>query len=118
MITVLIVVILTTIAYPSYQNYFISSKRAEAQSQIFAIAQYLESQYNASFQYPLSDNVPSQLIEPTHLTFHYIFELDSTSGQNFTIKATPTVKQKDNLCGVLTLDSNGDKTPKNERCWK
>ena len=118
MVTVAIVVILTMIAFPNYQSYLISSKRAEAQSHLFAIAQYLESQYNASFQYPQPDNIPSQLTTPQHLATHYVFEVDSTSGQNFTIKATPTSRQKDSLCGVLTLDSKGDKTPKVEGCWK
>ncbi len=51
MIAVAVMAILTVIAYPSYNNYIASAKRAEAKAALLEAAQYLERQFTAEGNY-------------------------------------------------------------------
>lgn len=119
MITVAIVAILATITLPSYLNYIKASHRTDAQVVMVSLAQYLESQYNASFSYPLSTNIPTSLTAPSNITNYYTItaSIDAT-GQTYIITATPTSRQNDSQCGTLTLNEEGKKTPTTVGCWK
>ncbi|WP_168384627.1 type IV pilin protein [Acinetobacter indicus] len=120
MITVAIIAILAAIVLPNYSNYIVRAHRTDAQAAMLNLAQYMESQYNASFSYPAKANIPSSLMSPSNVSDYYTFDFDdaTTSGQNFTITATPTSKQKDSQCGTLTLNEQGVKTPNTSGCWK
>lgn len=51
MITVAIVAILASLAYPSYQEYIAKSRRAEARSVLMAAQQWMERFYSENYRY-------------------------------------------------------------------
>jgi len=51
MITVAIVAILASIAYPSYTDYIVRSRRTEAQTVLVAASQWMERFYSENFRY-------------------------------------------------------------------
>ncbi|QIC64500.1 prepilin-type N-terminal cleavage/methylation domain-containing protein [Acinetobacter schindleri] len=120
MITVAIIAILAAIVLPNYSNYVVRAHRTDAQAAMLNLAQYMESQYNASFSYPAESNIPSSLMSPTNISDYYTFDFDddATSEQSFKITATPTARQNDTQCGTLTLNEQGAKTPTTSGCWK
>ena len=115
MIVVAIIAILAAIVLPNYKNYLIKAHRTDAQAAMLSLAQYMESQYNASFSYPAVDTDTLNL--PENVTNYYDFEVE-TLGQSFTITAAPTPRQNDTQCGTLTLNEQGVKTPSTSGCWK
>jgi len=119
MITVAIIAILAAIVLPNYSKYVARAHRTDAQAAMMNLAQYMESQYNASFSYPLSTNIPTSLTAPSNITNYYTIaaSIDAT-GQTYTITATPTSRQNDSQCGTLTLNEEGKKTPTTAGCWK
>ena len=119
MITVAIIAILAAIVLPNYSKYVKRAHRTDAQAAMLNLAQYMESQYNASFSYPLSTNIPTSLTAPSNITNYYTIaaSIDAT-GQTYTITATPTSRQNDSQCGTLTLNEEGKKTPTTAGCWK
>ncbi|MHA3093037.1 type IV pilin protein [Acinetobacter brisouii] len=118
MITVVIIAILAAIAIPSYLNHIKASHRTDVQASMMNLAQYLESQYNASFSYPASTAIPTSLTAPSNISSYYTITVDTGSGQAYTITATPTSNQNDTQCGTLTLNEKGAKTPTTTGCWK
>lgn len=119
MVTVAIIAILAAIALPSYTKYIVASHRTEAQTAMLSLAQYLESKYNASFSYPDESSIPSSLKAPSNITMYYTISVSiANTSQTYTITATPTNAQKDTLCGTLTLNEGGVKTPTTSGCWK
>ncbi|MGE8452253.1 MAG: type IV pilin protein [Pseudomonadales bacterium] len=51
LITVAIVAILATIAYPSYQEYVAKGRRAEVKTMLFAAQQWMERFYSENYRY-------------------------------------------------------------------
>ena len=118
MIAVAIIAILAAIVLPNYKNYLIKAHRTDAQAAMLNLAQYMESQYNASFAYPDMNDIPFSLKSPPNISKYYDFSDTTTSGQSFIIKAVPTAKQNDTQCGTLMLNEQGAKTPTTSGCWK
>jgi len=132
MIVVAIVGILAAIAYPSYQQNLIDSRRAKAAGCLMELQQFMEKFYSANFRYDLDiagNNV--SLPAPqcvTDLAGFYGFENGGAPAavgqQTFTLTATAAGTQvNDNRnCGNLTIDQAGRKdalgsgTP--EECWR
>lgn len=115
MITVAIVGILAAIAYPSYQKYVLSSRRAEAQSEMFKIQLGLEKwrANNNAYSSDLSVNTGF-----TGNTAYYTYSITDTSASTYTINADAQGSQtQDAGCTSLTLDQSGAKTP-SAGCWK
>src|SRR5690606_34948951 len=121
MIAVAIIAILAAIVLPNYKNYLIKAHRTDAQAAMLSLAQYMESQYNASFSYPAKSNIPDSLMLPTNISDYYDFSDTTTSGQSFIIKAVPKkARQNDTQCGTLTLNEQGVKGTSTDAngCWK
>lgn len=110
MITVAIVAILASVAYPSYQQYIIRGKRAAAQAEMMDIA-------NRQQQFLLSDRsyASKTTLEasgynlPSEVSRNYSYDISVPSGAvpTFTITFTPKGAQASD--GALTLDSRGAK---------
>jgi type IV pilus assembly protein PilE len=114
MITVAIVGILAAIAYPSYQQYVLSSRRAEAQSEMLKIRLGLEKwrANNNAYSSDLSVNTGF-----TGNTAYYTYSIADASASTYTIKADAQGSQtRDAGCTELTLDEGGVKGP--AACWK
>lgn len=129
MITMVVIAILSAVAYPSYVQYATKSRRTEAKGCLFELSQFVEryaignngsylSAANAAPTLPTLDCT-------TSLASHYTLEFDSgqPTAVTYTLKATPkgTQASKDTLCGTLTLSHTGAKTESGtgsvSDCW-
>jgi type IV pilus assembly protein PilE len=120
MITVAVVGILASIAYPSYQQYVIRSNRSEAQQFMMEIANreeeyLLNNRKFGSCCAPTTSPNDLNMTVPTHVqTFYDVTVTTTTSPPGYNIKADPknknpkTIQQTD---WILEYNSQGAKTP-------
>lgn len=112
MVTVAIVGMLASIAYPSYASYIIKGNRSAAQAQMLDIAnrqqQFLLA--NRAFASTTTLNSSGYTL-PSTLTGKYTHAVDVGTGTvpSFTITFTATGNQTSD--GNITLNSDGVKTP-------
>ena len=114
-VTVAIVAILATVAYPSYLNQLIKGNRSAAQQFMLDVA-------NAEAQYQLDARSYTSVIGASGLGLaasssvagNYAIAIALTPGPppGYVVTATPIGRQAQD--GVLTLDSVGNKTPVNK----
>lgn len=118
MIVVAIVAILASIAYPSYSNHVIKTRRTDAQGNLLALANAMERHYTQSNTYEGAANggsdtgFPDASIYPSYSPLegsdkYYKLEILSASSTGFTITATPINGQIGD--GRLELDATGAK---------
>jgi type IV pilus assembly protein PilE len=112
MVTVAIVAILAAVAIPSYQQYVIRGHRSAAQAQMMDIANR-EQQYllaNRSYADKTALEAGGYVL-PTDVAARYGYDvtLGVTALPSFTITFSPIGAQAGD--GVLTLNSEGVKTP-------
>ena len=120
MIVVVIVGILTAIAFPNYRNFVIRAKRTEAKAALLKAATNQEKFY-------LQNQIFSE--ELAELGFSDPFKTDSgayelsvsepASASNFTVTATLVVDDGEHLtCKTFTIDGGGNKTSEPATdCW-
>jgi type IV pilus assembly protein PilE len=119
MIAVVIVAILASVAFPSYQRHMLRGTRAEAQAQMMEIAgrqgQYLiDNRAYAGSAAALGITIPSSVAS------NYTIAINAPDGNppTFTVTATPTGNQTKDSCGTLTLTHTGAKTASGTgTCW-
>lgn len=110
MIVVVIVGILATIAYPSYQNYVIKTNRGAATACLLELSQFMERLYTQNMTYTPVPNVALPTLACTNdLVQRYSFALSNRAARAYTVAATPTSLQNDTDCGTLTLNQAGQK---------
>ena len=132
MITVAIVGILATIAYPSYQDYVRRAARADAQADLLELAQWMERRFTTNNNYTL----PNPPISACELPFcesprgsatpRYTIAavvVDSAAGCvdcEYTLQAVPAAgPQAADVCGTMTVNQLGQTTPVNPvDCWR
>jgi type IV pilus assembly protein PilE len=126
MIAVVIMGILASIAYPSYQNYVLRANRAAAQGVLMEAAQFLERNYTTNNCYHRSDgacgtarasnncagaagevDLTGLCVAPKEGTARYNISFTSIQRDIFTLQAVPI--GADALCGTLTLTNAGVK---------
>ena len=112
MITVAIVGILASIAYPSYQEQVAKSRRAEASGALLSAAQALERYYTANGRYtttPAGSTLPSvfSATVPENGTAYYNIAASSASANAFTLKASRAGVMAGDACGDFTVDETG-----------
>jgi type IV pilus assembly protein PilE len=121
LISLLIIAILMGIAYPSYQNFIINARRAEAQSELLK-AQIQQSNYRITHPSYIED------INSTGLPLdnpYYSFSVVSASSHRYLMKAqakTNTSQNNDEImCRNLFIDQNSRQTKDgeidNSGCW-
>lgn len=116
MVVVAIVGILAAIAYPSYQNSVIKSKRADAKSALMELSNWMERYYTTTGCYTSGGCAAGTTTAPTlpftnapkSGTANYALTVTVTPN-TFTLTATPQSNTPDN-CGALTLDNTGVKS--------
>ena len=102
MITVAIIGILTSIAYPSYVEYTRRAQRADAKAALTNAAQWMERQYTTNNQYPSSIS--------GYDTAKYAITLAAQTATSFTLQAAPSGSWSDPKCGTLSVTNVGVKT--------
>jgi type IV pilus assembly protein PilE len=114
MVVVTIVAILAGIAYASYSQHVIKSRRAAAATCLQQGAQLMERHYTTSLTY-VGANEPVAC-DGLGDFYDVGFDGDPTA-KTFTLKAEPTSRQPDTKCGVLTLDQKGERGAEGDDCW-
>ncbi|MFM5235631.1 type IV pilin protein [Aeromonas caviae] len=128
MIVVAIVAILGTIAYPSYQQYVLTSHRVEAKSMLLNAANRQETYFMDFNQYASSITDLGIVLEPDA---RYSLEVSISAGvpsPNFTLTATASGAQEaDSRCFKLMINQGNQKKEKDAEdkagnqvvgCWE
>ncbi len=120
LIVVVVIGVLSSIAYPSYQSHALKSHRNLAKSDMLKLQLLLEDQYNSGYSW-------SNLISSGACTVcessdeRYTFSITSSASQSYVITATAQSGkgQASDEClpnnNQMTLASNGEVTP--SECW-
>jgi type IV pilus assembly protein PilE len=118
MITVAIVGILASIAYPSYIDYITKSGRSEGVAAVMRVAN-LQEQYYLDNRTYATDLTKLGLDASPLITEHSHYSVASAGTGSFTITATAKGNQasRDSTCKTITMTSAGVKGPSKE-CWK
>ena len=112
MVTVAIVGMLASIAYPSYTSYIIKGNRSAAQAQMLDIANRQQQLLLANRAFASTTTLNSSgYMLPSTLTGKYTHAVDVGTGTvpSFTITFTATGNQTSD--GNITLHSDGVKAP-------
>lgn len=122
MITIVIIAILASIAYPTYQDTIRKAHREEAKRTLLEGAQYLENYYAMNLTYGNAINTSDQIIGFTLSSeFSNDYELTATSaGANtYLLVATPKTGsiQANDSCGTLSINNHAFTTPTTSGCW-
>lgn len=114
MITVAIVGILATVAYPSYTHYIRKGKRATAQAALMELASK-EQTYLLDRRIYTANLTSLGFIAPKEIENDYTFAIDSISDVPlaFQAKATPSAALTAKGEKALTVDHLGTKGPAN-----
>ena len=116
MITVAVIGILASIAYPSYIAQVRKSRRADAQAALMNIAtrqqqMLLDTRSYAATVAALNITLPVSFSQNYTVTI----TVGTATVPTFTATATPSGSQASDACGALSLDQSGTKLP--STCW-
>jgi type IV pilus assembly protein PilE len=129
MVVLAIIAILAAIAIPSYGRYAFRARRPDGQELLLRIAIAQEGYYATNTHY---GSVTDLGFNDAYCeTGYYLAAFDpdiaagSTSAQTYTAKVTPQGAQANDVCGALTINDAGVKTPLatsassaiNGNCW-
>lgn len=115
MIVVAVIGIIAAIAYPSYQDSIVKSKRGEAKSCLLEYTQFMERQYATNASYLVAGAAPAL---PTlacarggkYYAYSFTAAPNAPTLTTYTLQAVPQATQQDKRCGTLTLNQAGTKT--------
>lgn len=133
MITVAIIAVLASIAYPSYQEQIAKSRRNEATNTLMVAAQALERYYSANGRYTTErggDELPAvfPVRVPENGSVYYEISADGPATANtYTLVATRRGVMTGDRCGDYSLSHTGEVALKNQaseaaatlaQCWR
>ena len=118
MIALAIIAILTTIAYPSYQDSVRKARRGNAQAEMVQYAGFAERIFTETNSYAGATKVAAApFIVDTNF---YIYTLaPAPLVSTFTLTATPVSAsgQNNDPCGTMSLTNTGVALPVTAGCW-
>jgi type IV pilus assembly protein PilE len=121
MIVVAIIGILAAIAGPSYLESVRKSRRADAQSALLQLAQFMERTNTLSNTYKPGGADPALPFTqtPSGASPFYNLSITSSTPTTFNLSAEPIAgtSQATDKCGTLGIDNLGSKTPSDPGCW-
>lgn len=127
MIVVAIVGILAAIAYPSYQRYVADARRADAQTNLLQLAQFMERYYTSNGRYATAAGgnkgpaLPFSKSPRDGSDDFYTLSLGNVSNTTYTLTATPKGPMAGDVCGNLSLNQAGVKGVTKstvDECWQ
>jgi len=118
MITVAIIGIIASIAYPSYQGFIVSTNRGAAQADLMSLAAALERNKAASFSYKAAADSAADTGKPAIFHQHspsaelydnrkYDLYISSASGSTYLIEARPVTGTSQAGDGKIAFYSDG-----------
>ena len=123
-VVVAIIGVITAIAYPSYQNYVLRARRADAHELLQRAAAAQERFYTNRNQYTadLTSNAGLNLGTTLSPTGYYsLAVVVPNDGQSFTLRATPQGVQAVDQCADITMNNVGARgysgSATNGKCW-
>ena len=119
MIVVVVIGILASIAWPSYQNYVKQTRRADAQAALMELAHHMERYYTNNGKYT-DASLPFSQSPKNGGASAYTLSLAETTASAYRLQAVPVNSMNGDECGTLTLDSLGRKGSGGtlSMCWK
>jgi len=123
MIVVVIIAILAGIAYPSYKNYTVKSKRSDAYAGLTEAATDQEKFYSQNMRFATSMAALNSLKgtpSTTRMSPDGHYAITTTGGTTYTLTATAQGAQAtaDTHCPSITLTSSGVKSgTSGAECW-
>ncbi len=122
MITVVVVAILASVAYPSYTDFVVRSKRAEGKAALLDVAQALERHFTNNNAYPTTLAAAGARTFSGENAAKAAYTLAiAGGGSSYTVTATPANGHSDPKCGNLTLNQQGVRgksgTASLGECW-
>lgn len=126
-IVALIISVLAAIAYPAYQDSVVRARRDAGKACIMEASQFMERFYttNPNLTYAGGDTAWLAIgcVAGTDVTAHYNVTPVVTGPRAYNVTATPLLLQlaRDTKCGILSMDSLGNKTESGTQtrdyCW-
>lgn len=121
LVSLAIIGILVTIAYPSYEHYLIKSRRTESQVALLNVANRLERYYLQENTYA-GATLTALGVNTLTDSGYYQLTLSNLSDHSYTATALPQGSQtKDQACASLSLNQLGEKlstgTAPTSECW-
>ncbi|WP_333876969.1 type IV pilin protein [Methylobacter sp.] len=118
MITVAIVGILAGIAYPSYKDSVMKSRRADVKGVVLGLANAMERLFTETNSYlgaagttatPADTGTPRIYSIPAATSAYYTVTISAATASSYTLSAAPAGTQSTDECGTLTLTHTGVK---------
>lgn len=113
MITIAIIGILASIAYPSYESAMVKNRRASAQSYLSDVAQR-QQQYLLDNRAYAADKEKLNAPEPTDVLAYYkpvVITLGTAAVPSFEAKLEPLAGKSQASDGTLSINEKGEKKP-------
>ena len=119
LITLVCMGVLSTLAWPSYQQHLLRSQRANARTALLQTAHWLERAASANGNYPAAADIPSSVLSVAGQ--RYTLQA-TTSAQSYSLVAQPQGAQAQDACGSFTLNHLGERGVQNAKlsaaaCW-
>jgi type IV pilus assembly protein PilE len=118
MITVVIVGILASVAYPSYMDSVKRTRREEGKRTLLEAAQMMENYYAMNVNYSGAVTGTTLTIFTANDNFDDYYGLTASAATStFTLSAAPKDTQLGDACGTLTITQNGTTSAGTTGCW-
>jgi len=126
MITVAIIGILSSIAYPSYQDSVYKSRRADAKGALLGLSNAMERHYTETNSYTAAavsgadSGLPAIYAQQSPVsggTAYYTLSINASTTNTYTLRAIPAGAQSSDSCGNLEITHTGIKSPSTVGCW-
>lgn len=116
LITVVVIGMLSSIAYPSYKTHVVKTRRAAAQAHLLDVSQYQQQYLLDARTYATTLAAPLPTA-PTDVSKYYTITMETAVGppSSFKLTATPISGASQEGDITMTIDNSGVKTP--EQDW-
>jgi len=114
MVVVVIIAILVSVAYPSYQDSVRKARRGDAQAELIQYAAFAERIFTETNSYAGATEAASTLQDNNFYNFATV-----PAAASFTVSATALGDQVNDGCGNMTLTNTGARTSSGAEanCW-